>query len=161
MTPRIEIISEKKLVGTKIRMSIVHDKTSELWRGFMPKIKTIFNPLTTDLICLQAFDASFQFKDYCQNTLFDKWAAIEVASFDTVPADLETYTLPGVLYAVFLHKGAAATAAKTFEYIYETWLLNADYEFDNRPQFEVLGGKYKNNDPTSEEEIWVPIKRRS
>lgn len=26
--------------------------------------------------------------------------------------------------------------------------------------FEILGEKYKNNDPLSEEDIWIPIKRR-
>lgn len=40
----------------------------------------------------------------------------------------------------------------------KTWLPASDYNLDNRPHFEVLGEKYKNNDPTSEEEIWIPIK---
>lgn len=26
---------------------------------------------------------------------------------------------------------------------------------DDRPHFEVLGGKYQNNSPNSEEEIWI------
>lgn len=114
--------------------------------------------MTVDLFCLQDFDAALEFKDYNQNTIFDKWAAIEVANFDTAPDGMETYTLPGGLYAVFLHKGAAATGATTFQYIYGTWLPNSNYIFDNRAQFEILGEKYKNNDPTSEEEIWIPIK---
>ena len=158
MTPRIEMLPERKLVGQRIWMSIANDKTPELWRGFMPRRKEVLNPLTTNLFCLQAFDASLEFKDYNQDTEFDKWAAIEVADFDAVPADMETYTLPGGLYAVFLHKGAAATGAATFKYIYETWLPTSDYIFDNRAQFEILGEKYKNNDPTSEEEIWIPVK---
>jgi AraC family transcriptional regulator len=29
---------------------------------------------------------------------------------------------------------------------------------DQRPHVEVMGEKYKNNDPDSEEEIWIPIK---
>ena len=37
---------------------------------------------------------------------------------------------------------------------------HSEYEFDNRPQFEILGEKYKNNAPDSEEEIWIPIKKR-
>ena len=158
MTPRIEMLSEKKLVGQRIRMSIANDKTPELWRGFMPKRKEVLNPLTTDLFCLQAFDADLEFKDYNQDTVFDKWAAIEVSNFAAVPAEMETYTLPSGLYAIFLHKGAAATGAKTFQYIYGTWLPYSDYEFDNRAQFEILGEKYKNNDPTSEEEIWIPVR---
>jgi AraC family transcriptional regulator len=35
-------------------------------------------------------------------------------------------------------------------------LPGSEYFLDNRPHFEVLGDKYKNNDPTSEEEIWKP-----
>jgi AraC family transcriptional regulator len=160
MTPRIEILPEKKIIGQRIRMSIANDKTPELWRGFMPRRKEIINPLTADLLCLQDFATDLNFKDYNQNTEFDKWAAIEVANFDTVPAGMETYNLPGGLYAVFLHKGAADTGAATFQYIYGTWLPSSNYVFDNRAQFEVLGEKYKNNDPRSEEEIWIPIKSR-
>ena len=158
MTPRIEILPEKKLIGQRIRMSIADDKTPELWCGLMPRRKEVLHPLTTDLLCLQVFDASLEFKDYNQDTIFDKWAALEVANFDAVPADMETYTLSGGLYAVFLHKGAAATGVTTFQYIYETWLPTSDYIFDNRTQFEILGEKYKNNDPASEEEIWIPVK---
>jgi hypothetical protein len=29
---------------------------------------------------------------------------------------------------------------------------------DDRPHFEVLGSKYRNNDPESEEETWIPTK---
>jgi predicted transcriptional regulator YdeE len=51
--------------------------------------------------------------------------------------------------------------AKAFDtiqnYIYTEWLPASNYELDNRPQFEILGVKYKTNDPNSEEEIWIPI----
>ncbi|MFM9945765.1 MAG: GyrI-like domain-containing protein, partial [Bacteroidia bacterium] len=42
--------------------------------------------------------------------------------------------------------------------IYGTWIPNSEYNLDNRPHFEILGEKYKNNHPDSEEEIWIPIK---
>jgi AraC family transcriptional regulator len=57
-----------------------------------------------------------------------------------------------------LHKGAASDGPKTFQYIFGTWLPDSEYLIDNRPHFEILGEKYKNEDPTSEEEIWIPIK---
>ncbi|MDP5096829.1 MAG: GyrI-like domain-containing protein [Flavobacterium sp.] len=38
---------------------------------------------------------------------------------------------------------------------------NSEYQLDNRPHFEILGAKYKNNAPDSEEEIWIPIKRKA
>ena len=47
---------------------------------------------------------------------------------------------------------------RIFQYIFGTWLPTSIYTIDNLPHFEILGKKYKNNDPTSEEEIWIPIK---
>ncbi|EPE83362.1 GyrI-like small molecule binding domain protein [Leptospira noguchii str. 1993005606] len=40
-------------------------------------------------------------------------------------------------------------------YIFQEWLPNSGYKL--KPHFELLGSKYKNNDPTSEEEVWIPI----
>ena len=71
---------------------------------------------------------------------------------------METFTLIGGLYVVFLYQGIASAGAKTFQYILGTWLPNSEYTLDNRPHFEILGEKYKNEDPSSEEEIWIPIK---
>lgn len=88
---------------------------------------------------------------------FERWAAIEVADFNNVPGEMEIFTLPGGLYAVFEYKGLN-TDPSIFKYIFEKWLPKSDYDLDNRPHFEVLGEKYKNNDPASEEEIWIPIK---
>jgi AraC family transcriptional regulator len=44
-----------------------------------------------------------------------------------------------------------------FQYIYSTWLPASGYALDNRPHFELLGEKYKQGSPHSEEEIWIPI----
>ena len=70
---------------------------------------------------------------------------------------MKTFTLSGGVYAVFLYKGLN-TDNQIFQYIYGTWLPNSKYVLDNRPHFETLGEKYKNNDLNSEEEIWVPVK---
>ncbi|TQE66329.1 GyrI-like domain-containing protein [Leptospira noguchii] len=42
-------------------------------------------------------------------------------------------------------------------HIFQEWLPNSGYKLEHRPHFELLGSKYKNNDPTSEEEVWIPI----
>ncbi|WP_371811654.1 GyrI-like domain-containing protein [Flavobacterium sp. M31R6] len=42
--------------------------------------------------------------------------------------------------------------------MFRTWIPNSKYDLDHRPHFEILGAKYKKDDPNSEEEIWVPIK---
>jgi len=158
MEPRIEILSEKKLIGKRIKMSLAENKTFELWRSFMPRRKEISNHLNTDLISMQVYDPSYDFKNFNLHATFEKWAAVEVSDFNSVPDEMETFILPSGLYAVFIHKGPASAGEKTFRYIFEIWLPHSNYKLDNRPHFEILGEKYKNEDPTSEEEIWVPIK---
>jgi len=64
--------------------------------------------------------------------------------------------VPSGLYAVFDYKGSSA-ASDIFQYIYASWIPNSRYQIARRPHFEVLGEKYRNNDPNSEEEIWIPI----
>lgn len=157
---RTETISPKKLAGQRVSMSFSDDRTAELWRGFMPRRKEITNQLSTDLFCVQVYHTIPGIKVFESNELFDKWAATEVTDFNQIPSGMETFLLPAGLYAVFLHIGAAVTGAKTFQYIFEEWIPASAYVPDNRPHFELLGEKYKNNQPDSEEEIWIPIKAK-
>jgi AraC family transcriptional regulator len=57
---------------------------------------------------------------------------------------------------VFNYKGRTGDS-DVFTYIFGSWLPGSSYLLDDRPHFEILGEKYKNNDPDSEEEIWIPI----
>ena len=160
MQPRIETLLEKKLMGKRLTMSFANNKTFELWNGFMKRTKEIQSNIGNDLYSMQIYPPLF-YTHFDPNREFEKWATIEVKDFDTVPAEMETFTLPGGLYAVFFYKGDARQAAPTFQYIIGTWLPNSEYILDERPHFEILGEKYKREDPSSEEEIWIPIKHRS
>jgi AraC family transcriptional regulator len=155
MQPEIKILSEKKLIGKKLTMSFVENHTPELWRSFMPRRNEISNKVNNDLISMQIYESGF-----LPNAVFEKWSTVEVSNFDTIPAEMESFTLQTGLYAVFFYKGLS-TDNSIFQYIFEEWLPNSEYELDIRPHFEVLGEKYKNNDPSSEEEIWIPIKSKS
>ncbi len=70
---------------------------------------------------------------------------------------METFCIPEGQYAVFHYKGSSADSS-IFQYIFGEWLPKSGYELDDRPHFEILGAQYKNNDPESEEEIWIPVK---
>lgn len=159
MTPRFEIINEKRLVGMRLKMSFANYKVGELWQTFMPRRKEITNSLTNDLISMVIYKSN-HFTDFRPTNEFERWATVEVSDFYNVPTNMETYVLPSGKYAVFLHKGDTKEFTKTFQYILGTWLPSSDYVLDNRPHFEVLGEKYKNNDLNSEEEIWIPIKAK-
>ena len=160
MQPRIETLKERKLIGKRQIMSLADNKTFKLWQSFMPRRKEIKNILTADLFSMQVYPPAFDFSFSNLNAPFEKWAAVEVSDFDTFPNEMESYTLHGGLYAVFDYKGLSTDPA-IFKYIFGTWLPGSkDYLLDNRPHFEILGDKYKNNDPDSEEEIWIPIKHK-
>lgn len=156
MNLRIETIKGKRLVGKRLKMSFTNYKIAELWQSFMPRKKDITNKLTNDLISMVIYQPA-HFIDFKLTNEFERWATVEVADFNNIPSDLETFTLDGGRYAVFAYKGLN-TNHSIFEYIFQTWLPNSGYVLDHRPHFEVLGEKYKNNDPASEEEIWIPIK---
>jgi AraC family transcriptional regulator len=154
--PRIETLSRKKLLGKRLRMSFAINKTYELWQSFMPFRKEIKNNIGTELYSINVYEPSY-FANFNPTAEFDKWAAIEVTDFNYIPEGMESFTLEEGLYAVFNYKGSSADGS-IFQYIYGTWVPNSEYILDNRPHFEILGDKYKNNDPNSEEEIWIPIK---
>jgi AraC family transcriptional regulator len=157
MIPRIEILSEKKLIGERIKTSLTDNKTPELWRSFMPKRAEIINPISPDLFAVQVYEPNY-FEAFNPNAVFEKWATLEVTNFDNIPAEMESFVLSGGLYAVFELKGHDISI---FDYIFRTWIPNSKYDLDHRPHFEVLGAKYKKDDPNSEEEIWVPIKEKN
>lgn len=158
MTPRIEQLTEKKLIGKRVTLSLSNNTTGELWRSFMPRRKEILNNIGTELYSMQVY-GPLHFENFNPNAEFEKWAAIEVTDFAAVPNEMESFVLTGGQYAVFTHKGSN-TDATIFQYIFSTWLSNSGYVLDNRPHFEILGKKYKNEDPNSEEEIWIPVKSR-
>ncbi len=159
MIPRIETINEKKLVGKRMTMCYDDYRIGELWGSFMPRRKEITNNLSNDLISLVVY-APNHFIDFKPTNQFERWATVEVENFNIVPVELETYNLSSGLYAVFNYKGMSSEASAFFQYIYSEWVPNSDYILDDRAHFEVLGEKYKNNDPSSEEEIWIPIKAK-
>ena len=159
MIPRIETINDKKLVGKRMTMSYANYRIGELWGSFMPRRKEITNNLSNDLISLVVY-APNHFIDFKPTNQFERWATVEVENFNNVPDELETYNLSSGLYAVFNYKGMSSGAAAFFQYIYSEWVPNSEFILDDRAHFEVLGEKYKNNDPSSEEEIWIPIKAK-
>ena len=157
MKPTIKIFPETKFIGKNLSFSYTDYRAFELWSSFMPRRNEIQNALGKDLFNIQINPENF---DFDPQTEFVKWAVVPVSDFDFVPEGMQLLIVEEGLYAVFNHIGDASKARETFGYIFGFWLPNSEYELDNRPQFEILGEKYKNNAPDSEEEIWIPIKKR-
>ena len=156
MQPQIVEIPQKQLVGINLKMNLINNKTGQLWQSFSPRIKEIHNIVSPERYSLQVYPKDY-FRQFNPQTEFIKWAAVEVSDTNNIPSGMEVYTLKAGLYAVFHYVGSS-TDKSIFQYIYGEWIPKSGYILDDRPHFELLGKNYRNNNPNSEEDIYIPIK---
>ncbi len=155
--PRIAMLPETHLVGMKSTMSLASNKTRELWQSFMPLRNQIQNRADTNFYSVEVYPGVHFFQQFNPQAKFEKWAAVKVFDITVVPDSMETLIIPSGLYAVFPFKGVPADAPQFLQYVFGTWMPQSGYSLDNRPHFALMGEKYKNNDPDSEEDFWIPI----
>ncbi|MFN5033814.1 MAG: GyrI-like domain-containing protein [Bacteroidota bacterium] len=148
-------IAEAYLVGKQLEMSLQQNRTAELWGSFVPLIKAIPNRLDSFRYSLQEYPPHY-FDQFNPTLPFKKWALVAVKNHSSIPETCHGFILPGGLYAVFHLKG---NDTQIFQYIYSSWLPSSGYVLDHRPHFELLGDKYKNGDPASEEDIYIPVRK--
>jgi AraC family transcriptional regulator len=151
------IVSSQPLLvaGLNTQLSLTQYTIASLWQAFMPIKNSIPNTISKDLFSVSVYPDSY-FQQVNPATPYTKWAAVQVTSFDAIPPAFQTLIIPEGLYAVFHYKGLSSDMS-IFSYIFKEWLPNSGYALDNRPHLEVLGEKYKNNSPDSEEDIWIPV----
>ncbi len=158
--PDIQQTEKKQVIGMYAEMSLAEDQTADLWRRFMPRRKEIEQSLSSDVYDIQVYPPGFRMDQFTPQTRFTKWVAVEVASWKHLPEGMEQLTLPGGIYAVFVHRGPAHTFPRTAQYIFGEWLPASGYELDDRPHFNLLSEDYLGLDhPDSEEEVWVPVRK--
>jgi len=126
----------------------------------MPGRTQIKNRIGEELYSVEVYKDSSFFENFDQNKVFEKWAAVPVSNHQSIPDGMEPFVIPKGLYAVCKYKGKGSEAQKTYQYIFTKWIPNSDYELDNRPHLAIMGEKYKNEDPDSEEELWIPIREK-
>jgi len=155
IAPSFIEIAEAYLVGMQLEMSLQQNRTAELWGSFGPLIKAIPNRVDSFRYSLQEYPPHY-FDQFNPTLPFKKWALVAVKNHSSIPKTCHGFVLPGGLYAVFHLKG---NDTQIFQYIYSSWLPSSGYVLDHRPHFELLGDKYKNGDPASEEDIYIPVRK--
>ncbi|MFN8240146.1 MAG: GyrI-like domain-containing protein [Bacteroidales bacterium] len=156
--PRLIERAQMLTSGYMLEMTLSEDRTFELWRHFMPLRRSIPFLASDYLISLQVYSHTTPKGIPDPGRPFYKWAAVEVTQKGVLPSGLSYLTVPEGLYAVFDHVGGPSKAYESFNYIFFEWLPASGYIIDTRPHFELLGEKYSNTDPESEEEIWIPVR---
>jgi len=124
----------------------------------MPRKKEVLNTLNDNLFSIEIYKMPNFYEDFDPTLEFEKWAAVEVSNFERIPLEMETLIIPAGKYAVFKYVGKGSEASAIYKSVLQDWLPNSEFQLDHRPHFAVMGEKYRNEDPTSEEELWFPIK---
>lgn len=66
--------------------------------------------------------------------------------------------VPPSKYAVFTHKGLLNNLHETYDFIFSKWIKECGYEVGTALNFEWYDDRFKDNDPSSEFDIYIPIK---
>lgn len=156
---RIALQADKLLVGMAAKMSVVEDATPSLWQRFMPRRNEIQNGVGEGLYSVQNFSELDGFENFTPKTLFEKWAAVEVASADCVPDGMQLFVLSSGHFAVFEHCGPPSEFPSTLNFIFSQWMPKSQWQLDDREHFEILLPDWRADDPNAREEVWIPVKK--
>ena len=156
MQAEIFKIDRKRFVGIPMEMSLLDNKTRELFKSFMPRRNEVPYRENTDVFDLKIYSDTY-FKEFNAGQSFTKWAAVEVAKTDEIPEGMDVFDMEEGIYAMFMNHGMGDNS-EMFQYIFTEWLPSSEYELDNRPHFDVLGEDYQKKDPDAMSEIWIPVK---
>lgn len=153
---QVKELSHKHIVGFSAEMCHKNQTTKALWQTFMPRRGEVSNRIGTEYYSIIKYPDPMQIANI--DAMYIKWAGVQVEHLDVVPEGMHSLTIPAGLYATFTHQGDMARFIANLQYFYSSWLLNSDYHVDDRPHFEILGDRYRRDDPNSEEEVYIPLK---
>jgi AraC family transcriptional regulator len=85
-------------------------------------------------------------------------AGMMVDSTDDMDPAFVSKEVPPSKYAVFTHKGTLYNLGETYNFIFSKWVKDCGYEINTMLNFEWYDDRFKDNDPNSEFDIYVPIK---
>lgn len=155
---RIALQPDKLLVGMAAKMSVLEDATAVLWRRFMPRRKEIQNAASEVFYSVQNFSGLDGFESFTAETVFEKWAAVEVTNGNSVPDEMQLFVIQGGHFAVFDHSGPPSEFPKTLNFIFSEWMPQPGWQLDDREHFEMLLPDWRADDPNAHEEVWIPVR---
>jgi AraC family transcriptional regulator len=88
---------------------------------------------------------------------FEYMTGVEVASFDSLPPGMGRMRVPAQRYAVFMHRGPAATLHATWNAIWHQWLPSSGYRMANTPEFERYDERFDPATGSGVIEVWASI----
>jgi len=156
MEPEIVTRSETKVVGIARQYQEEDLNIETLWSAFRPDVFQITNRIGDD-----AFGIYEEYRE-CDNSVgFSYICSVEVTNFDHIPEGMITRTIPEHLYAVFRHQGPISYLPETLKYIWGSWLPKSDFEYLERPDFELYSPRTRPDDPDKMLFLYIPVRAKS
>ncbi len=155
MEPEIITRPAVKLVGISQQYDNADLSLPKLWSGFRP-----YRDLITNRASEQSFGIYESYQEDGDEVQFNYVCCAQVNDFEHVPEGMITRELPEQLYAKFIHRGSIANLDKTLKYIWGSWLPKSNYEYVEKPDFELYPPGYNVMDPNSEMALLIPIEQK-
>lgn len=149
MPPRFETTEARQIVGLSARYSFeTNGAIPSQWVEFCTRAEAAGLPLTGDSfgVC----------HDMAEDGTFAYLAGVETQR-RALPAGFSRIAIPAGRYAVFTHRGPAATLRDTVGAIWSSYLPQAEFKITGAPDFELYPAGYDPTDPEGLVEIWVPL----
>jgi len=156
MEPEIVTRREAKVIGVARRYQEEDLNIETLWSAFRPNVCRITNRVGND-----AFGIYEEYQESADSVGFSYICSVQVTEFDDVPEGMITRIIPAHLYAVFRHKGPMSFLPETLKYIWGSWLPKSDYEYVEKPDFELYAPGTQPEDPDKVLFLHIPIVRKS
>jgi len=156
MEPEIVNRSEMKVVGTPHQYQEEDLDVGPFWSDFQHKVNQIANRVGSD-----AFGIYEEYVESEDGVGFSYICCVEVSSFDDVPEGMISRVVPEQMYAVFRHKGSLSLLPETLKYIWGSWLPKSNYEYVEKPDFELYSPGIRPEDPDHILFLHIPVSIKS
>lgn len=157
MEPRIVQLEPITLVGLPYYGDSADNKFAQVWERFMPHEKDILHRIKPGV----GYGVEIYGPEFDQQRQWTYLPSVQVSQVESIPLVLFPKTLPAATYAVFTAKGGIPKLGETFQYAYMTWLPTSQYQVAYPFDFEYYDERFKDNDPDSEVDIYIPIKPKT
>jgi len=155
MEPQIITRPEIKLIGIANQYDEDDLSLPRLWSAFGPHKDKIKNRLNNE-----SFGIYESYEEDGDDVSFTYVCCAPVENFDHIPQGMTARKLPEQMYAKFIHKGDINKLDKTLKYIWGSWLPKSNFEYDEKPDFELYPPGYNVTDPQSEMTLHIPVRQK-
>ncbi len=142
-----------KLVGIATRYDDEDLSLPRLWSAFQPYRDQIANRVGEEF-----FGIYESYEESDDSTTFVYICSVQVSGFSDVPEGMISRELPEQSYARFTHKGPIAQLEDTLRYIWGSWLPGSEYDYAEKPDFELYPAGFNDADPENRLYLNIPVR---